>query len=156
MEGSVSFAEEYVASYREIHEQLRAAVRHLSPEALGWTPGPDTNSIWTIVVHLLGSEEETLRVVRGLPSDRNRAAEFASEVEDSDALVRRIDGADRFLEDEGRRISQQDLAAARVRPNAVRNREPRPGLFWLLNSYGHAREHLAHLELTKQLLGPRP
>ena len=39
----------------------------------------------------------------------------------------------------------------RVRPSAVRNRAPRTGLFWLLNSYGHAREHLAQLQLTEQL-----
>ena len=24
-------------------------------------------------------------------------------------------------------------------------------MFWLVNSYGHAREHLAQLQLTKQL-----
>ena len=47
--------------------------------------------------------------------------------------------------------SAEDLATRRVRPSAVRNRTPRTGMFWLVNSYGHAREHLAQLQLTKQL-----
>src|SRR5215207_9472705 len=30
-------------------------------------------------------------------------------------------------------------------------RGPQTGLHWLVTNYGHAREHLAHIELTKQL-----
>ena len=35
------------------------------------------------------------------------------------------------------------------------DRPPQPGLVWLLTNYGHAREHLAQMELTKQLYGAR-
>ena len=31
------------------------------------------------------------------------------------------------------------------------DRPPRAGLVWLFENYGHAREHLAQMELTKQL-----
>jgi hypothetical protein len=70
------FTATFVSLYRQIHDQLREEISELDTEALGWLPGPETNSISTIVVHLLGS--------------------------------------------------------------------------------GHAREHLAHLQLTKQLLLQRP
>ena len=144
-----AFSSTFVSLYREIHDQLQDEVSDLG-EALTWIPGPDMNSISTLVIHLLGSEAEVLRVVRGLPSDRDRPAEFTANVMDADELVRRIMATDRLLEELGLQITEEDLIASRVRPSALSN-EPRSGLYWLLNSYGHAREHLAQLQLTKQL-----
>jgi hypothetical protein len=145
------FAATFVSLYRQVHDELRNEVSGLEKAALRWAPGPDTNSISTIVLHLLGSETEVLQIVRGLRADRNRASEFTMHVEDPKELLSRIDATDRLLEELGPQITDENLAAVRVRPSAVRNRIPRTGLFWLLNSYGHAREHLAHLQLTKQL-----
>jgi hypothetical protein len=145
------FADTFVSLYQEIHDQLRDEVSGLSELALSWVPGPDTTPIFTLVVHILGSESEVLQIVRGLPSDRDRASEFSAQMGDQEELKSRIQAADRLLAELGPQISDQDLATLRVRPSAVRNRTPRTGLFWLLNSYGHAREHLAQLQLTKQL-----
>jgi hypothetical protein len=145
-----AFNQTFVFLYQEIHNQLQDEVSDLG-EALTWVPGPDTNSISTLVIHLLGSEAEVLRIVRGLPSDRDRSAEFTAKVTDADELVRRIAAADRLLWELGPEITEEDLTTSRVRPSALSN-EPRTGLYWLLNSYGHAREHLAQLQLTKQLL----
>jgi hypothetical protein len=147
-----AFATTFVALYGQIHDQLRDEVSGLDRQALGWVPGPDTNPISTIVVHLLGSETEVLQIVRGLPSNRDRPSEFSAHVEDPQELLTRIDATARLLEELGPQITDEDLATRRLRPSAVRNRTPKTGLFWLLNSYGHAREHLAHLQLTKQLL----
>jgi hypothetical protein len=145
------FAATLVSIYRQVHDELRNEVSGLDEAALRWVPGPDTNSISTIVVHLLGSEAEVLQIVRGLPADRDRASEFSARVEDPEELLSRIAALDQLLEESGPQITDEDLATLRVRPSAVRNRTPRTGLFLLLNSYGHAREHLAHLQLTKQL-----
>jgi hypothetical protein len=35
------------------------------------------------------------------------------------------------------------------------DRPPKLGLEWLVSNYGHAREHLAQIELTKQLYDSR-
>jgi len=145
------FADTFVFLYLQIHDQLLEEVSGLSEQALSWVPGPDTSSISALVVHLLGSETEVLKIVRGLPSDRDRASEFSAHVGDPEELVGRIRATDRLLKELGPQITDEDLATLRVRPSAVRNRTPRTGLFWLLNSYGHAREHLAQLQLTKQL-----
>ena len=150
------FTTTFVSLYREIHDQLREEISELDTEALGRLPGPETNSISTIVVHLLGSETEVLQIVGGLPSDRDRPSEFSAQAESPEQLLRRIEATDRLLEELGTQFSDEDLATRRVRPSAVRNRTAKTGLFWLLNSYGHAREHLAHLQLTKQLLLQRP
>jgi hypothetical protein len=65
------FADTFVFLYRQIHDQLREEVSGLSKRALSWVPGPDTSSISTLVVHLLGSETGVLQIVRG-PSERSR------------------------------------------------------------------------------------
>jgi hypothetical protein len=145
------FADTFVFLHRQIHDQLREEVSGLSGPALSWTPGSDTSSISTLVVHLLGSETEVLQIVRGLPSDRDRASEFSAHMGNHEELLSRIHDTNRLLEEVGPQITDEDLATPRVRPSAVRNRTPQTGLFWLLNSYGHAREHLAQLQLTKQL-----
>jgi hypothetical protein len=149
-----AFSHTFVSLYRGIHEQLQEEVSDLGGTALTWVPGPDTNSISTLVVHLLGSEADVLRVVRGLPSDRDRAAEFIPNETDAEELMRQIEATDRLLKELGPQISEDDLAMSRVRPSALSD-EPRTGLYWLLNSYGHAREHLAQLQLTKQLFRMR-
>jgi hypothetical protein len=35
------------------------------------------------------------------------------------------------------------------------DRPPKAGLEWLLSNYGHAREHLAQIQLTSQLYSAR-
>ena len=133
--------------FREVHQQMRDEVRDLDAAALNWAPAPDTNPIAALVTHTLGSEAEVLRIVRDLPSDRDRPAEFLARVDDPAALLARLDAADALLDELAPGITAADLAALRPRPN----REPRTGLYWLVQNAGHAREHLAHLQLTKQL-----
>jgi len=133
--------------FRDVHQQLRQELQGLDAEALNWKPGPETNSIAVLVVHLLASEEEILHVVRGLPSDRQREAEFHARVEDPADLSRRIDRADDALARHAPAITSEDLLAVRPHPRRPAN----TGLYWLLVNYGHAREHLAQLQLTKQL-----
>jgi DinB superfamily len=137
-----------VALYQRVHQELRDELQDVDGQALAWSPGPDTNSISTLVAHLLASEAEMLRSVRGLPSARDRRVEFAAPPTTRDELLRRLDAADADLDHLGGGIRVQDLQALRVRPNKP---TPQSGLFWLLRNYGHAREHLAHLQLTKQV-----
>ena len=134
--------------YRNVHQQLREEIADLKNEALHWTPGPQTNSICTLMVHLLGSEAEMLRSVLGLPSSRSRDAEFATQGYSYEDLLRLLDAADADLQHLGPRIREQDLQAMRTRPDKP---SPQPGWFWLVSNYGHAREHLAQLQLTRQL-----
>ena len=136
-----------VALFRTVHAQIREEVRDLDAAALHWRPGPDTSSIATLVIHTLGSEGDVLRAVRGLPSDRDRDAEFVPGGETAADLLRRLDAADALLDEVGAGISIADLEAMRPRGD----RPPQTGLNWLLGNFGHAREHLAQLQLTKQL-----
>ena len=99
--------------FAQLHAQVRVEVKGLDDDALNWSPGADANSIATIVIHLVGSEAETLRAVAGVPGARDREAE---------------------------------LAPATRSPAEVLG-----ALAWLVGNYGHAREHVGHIQLTKQL-----
>lgn len=134
--------------YHDVHEQLREAVAGAGTQALHWAPGPDTNSMGTLVVHMLESEREMLRSVRGQPAPRTRDAEFAPHRSTHDELLARIAAADRDLDELCAGLTAGDLQELRTRPDKP---AAQSGLFWLLRNYGHAREHLAHVQLTKQL-----
>jgi hypothetical protein len=139
-----------VALYHRLHQELRDELQDVDALALQWAPGPDTNSMSTLVVHLLASEAEMLRSVRGHVAERDRSAEFVGHPTTRDELLGLIDAAEGVLDYVGAGIRTEDLQALRARPNKP---APHTGLFWLLRNYGHAREHLAHLQLTKQLYG---
>ncbi len=138
--------------FRAVHDRLRDEVRGMDREALNWAPGPETNSAAALIVHTLGSEAEVLRAVRAVPGERDRDAEFRVQAGTADDLIARLDAADALLAEMAAGITPEDLAAMRPRGD----RPPQTGLSWLISNYGHAREHLGHIELTKQVYGARP
>jgi hypothetical protein len=86
-----------VALYHGVHQELRDELRDVDDQALDWTPGPETNPIGTLVAHLLASEAEMLRSVRGLPAARDRNAEFAACPTTRAELLSLIDAAEADL-----------------------------------------------------------
>jgi hypothetical protein len=133
--------------FRSIHAQLRDEVREVSTEELNWKPAPETNSIAALVVHTLGSEAEVWRVAANVKGNRDRDAEFRVTADDAASLLRELDQADSYLEALAPRVTAQDLGEVRARGE----REPQTSLHWLVTNYGHAREHLGHIQLTKQV-----
>lgn len=145
-----AYARELLGLYRDAHRQMRANLEGLDAEALNWVPGQEMNSITVLVTHVLAVEADTLLSVRGLPSSRDRAAralEFEARVDGPAELYARLDAADALLEESLASLTDDDLDGQRARPG----RDPQPGRTWLLGFFGHLREHLAHLEMTKQL-----
>lgn len=136
--------------FRDLHERFRNQVRDLDPGTLNWRPLPKANSIAVLVAHSMGSEREMIRAVRSLPSDRDRDSEFKVEAEASE-LLQLLDRADHEMEQHLGDLTAEDLVEDRPR----KDHEPRPGLYWLISNYGHSREHLAQIELTKQLYDSR-
>jgi hypothetical protein len=133
--------------FKAVHDDLRKEVRGMDTESLNWKPAPETNSIAVLVVHTLGSEAEIYRIVANVPSQRDRASEFQVAENEADLLAK-LDEADALIDELAARISVESLYAIHPRGD----RAPQSGLHWMLSNYGHAREHLAHIQLTKQLL----
>lgn len=133
--------------FKVVHGQLRDEVRGLDDASLNWKPAPETNSIAVLVVHTLGSEAEVYRIVANVPGDRDRDSEFKVAENEADLLAK-LDEADALIDELAAQITAEDLEASRPR----RTNPPETGLHWLVTNYGHAREHLAHIQLSKQLL----
>jgi hypothetical protein len=136
--------------YHDVHDKLREQVRGMDAGTLNWKPLPQANSIAVLIVHTLGSEREMIRAVRSLQTERDRESEFRAEADAADLLAL-LDQVDRELDEHLGAMTAADLTELRPRGD----RPPRPGLEWLLSNYGHAREHLAQVELTKQLYDSR-
>jgi len=134
--------------FGSLHDQLRVQVRGMDHDALNWKPHPEANSIAVLIVHTLGSETEMIRSVRAVATARDRASEFKAEAGAADLLAM-LDQAEAELTEHIGALTAADLTELRPRGD----RPQRPGLEWLLQNYGHAREHLAQIELTKQLYG---
>ena len=132
--------------FSDLHEKLRDQVRGLEPEALHWSPAEGANSIAVLVTHSVGSEREMVRAIRQVRLPRDRDAEFRSHA-DAAMLLEMIAAAEKDLDEFLDSVTAEDL----TEPRARGDRPPRPGLNWLVSNYGHMREHLAQIELTRQL-----
>jgi hypothetical protein len=136
--------------FHEMHDSFREQVRGLDHGTLNWRPLPKANSIAVLVVHSLGSQREMLRAVRQVSIDRDRDSEFKAEAEAADLLAL-LDQADKDVDEFVGALTEDDLVGMRPRGT----NPPRPGIEWLVSNYGHAREHLAQIQLTKQLYDSR-
>jgi hypothetical protein len=138
------------ALYHELHAVMRDLVRGMDHGTLNWSPLPKANSLAVLATHTLGSEREMIRALRGMSTDRDRDAEFKVEAEAAD-LLSLLDQADREMDEHVAALTAADLTELRPRGD----RPPRPGIEWLISNYGHAREHVAQMQLTKQLYDSR-
>jgi hypothetical protein len=139
-----------LALFRQLHQELRDETSGLDAEGLNWVPTSGANSIATIVVHLVGSEGETLRALASLAGERDRDAEFSNGELGVDELFELLAAADDLISQVLPRIGAERLEATLALPTLPRT-EVRSGLTWMVANYGHAREHLGHIQLTRQL-----
>jgi hypothetical protein len=139
-----------LALFRQLHGQFRDEVSGLDAGALNWVPTRGANSIATIVTHVVGSEAETLRSLAGLPSERDRDAEFEGGETTAERVLGLLDEADELLTVVMPGLKAERLESTVALPTLPAE-ETRTGLTWLIGNYGHAREHLGHVQLTKQL-----
>ena len=149
-QGARTIASTIGALFHAVHEGMRSHVRGMDEGTLNWKPLPQANSIAVMIAHSLGSEREMIRAVRSLTTERDREAEFRGEASEADLLAL-LDEADREFDEQAASLTVADLTELRPRGD----RPPKPGLEWLLSNYGHVREHLAQIELTKQLYDSR-
>jgi hypothetical protein len=136
--------------FEQLHDQIREELAGLDDAALNWSPGPDGNSIATIVTHVVGSEAETLRCVANVPCSRNREAEFVPDARSVAEVLSELDGADALIAALRPAIDAKRLRATVGLPTLPAH-ERRTGLTWLVGNYGHGREHVGHIQMTRQL-----
>lgn len=147
--GSSDVASSILLLFRQVHDQLRDELQGLDDGALNWIPTPGANSIATIVTHLVGSEAETLRCVAGVQCARDRDTEFSGSHLTLAEVLDLLDGADRLIDELEPKIDAHRLEAVFALPT-LPPWEVRSGLTWLVGNYGHAREHVGQIQMTRQ------
>jgi hypothetical protein len=136
--------------FHQAHDQLRDEVSQMDATAINWVPTAGANSISTIITHVVGSEAETLRCVAGLPSERDRGAEFVGKELTLGEILELLDRADDLISAVKQHLDPDRLKSVIALPT-LPTEEMRSGLTWLLGNYGHIREHVGHIQLTKRL-----
>lgn len=136
--------------FKQVHDQIREEIAGLDDAGLNWTPGPGTNSVATIVTHLIGSEAETIRAVVGVAAQWDRDAEFSHPWQTMAMVSGDLEQVDLLIAMVGPRIDSDRLRARLSLPTHPPEEE-RSGLTWLIGNYGHAREHVGQIQLAKQL-----
>ena len=137
---------------------MRPCIEGATAESLDWRPaGEETNSIAILAVHAMTSSRTWLSVAVGAPEpDRDRDAEFRTTIEDPALLLDTFES----LAEECRSALATDET---IDWSAVRTPNRRPGSaletmtagWTLLHALEHLREHVAHLQLTRQLWDAR-
>jgi hypothetical protein len=149
-EGRGDVASTVLTLFEQLHGQIREEIIDLDEAGLNWSPGEGANTIATIVTHVLGSEAETLRCVAGVASVRDRDGEFVGGPQRVADVLDTLRTADELLTALQPQIDGRRLRRASSLPTLPVD-ERRSGLTWLVGNYGHAREHLGHIQLTGQL-----
>jgi hypothetical protein len=132
----------------EFNDRFRDAIRGLSPEALGYAPARDTNSIGVLVRHAVLTQHGMLAGLAGEQFRRDLPSEFVAHPDGETELLALLDEADELIDEMLAVITPQALSAMYPRPH----NQTLTGTEWAVHTYGHVKEHLAHAELTRQLL----
>lgn len=138
------------AEYLELNDRLRTLAGPLDTERLDRAPADGENSIAVLVAHTTGSELGWLTLAAGRAHARDRDAEFRTRGRSAADLVGLIDAADALI---------PELVEAAVAAGLEAMRETTGGKHWtvaraIAHSLAHTAEHVAHAELTRNLVAP--
>lgn len=142
----------YLERIEDLREQISSIVQTLPSAALNWRPdeGSDDhamNSIAVLATHTAGAEHFWIgEVVGGLPTTRDRDAEFETVVADTAVLQQRL----QTVRTESRTILQSLTQADLDGTRQARNREV-PTRWAILHVIDHTALHLGHMQITAQL-----
>jgi uncharacterized damage-inducible protein DinB len=133
--------------------EMRGSIEGASSEALNWRPaGEETNSIAVLAVHSLHSSRWWLSVALGKPEpDRDRDSEFLASTDDAASLLAFCDS---MTADCRALLSIEepvDWSQPRTTTREQGDPDPLTAGWALLHALEHLREHVAHLQLTRQL-----
>jgi hypothetical protein len=131
---------------------LRSSIEGLGAEGLNWQPGAsETNSIAVLANHALGSCRDWVCIALDAPRpSRSREAEFRSNFDSETSALTFVEAL------RGDTLRVFDVAGA-VEWTGVVDTAAQPGdpfttrAYCLMHAIEHLREHVAHLQLTRQL-----
>jgi hypothetical protein len=130
-------------------ERIIRCLDGMDADGLNWRPpAPETNSLYVLAFHTMGSVEEAVfQVLGGEPVQRDRDAEFRASGDSAEPLYARWESLKVRL--------RETLASL---PPAAMDKEVQhrrfgvmPGRKFLMLTVQHPAEHAGHAELTRDL-----
>jgi len=143
------FFADFYARLSSVHDEIDRVLADLPQAALDWSPGPEMNSPTVLAAHIAGAERYLLGDVIAVdPSGREREAEFATAGKDGAELrallATTLAYSERVLDE----LTLADLGEQRTSPRSGQSHS----VAWtLLHALDHVAEHMAHLQMTRQL-----
>jgi len=144
----MSESQTYIERLRELRANTLKTLEGLDADGLNWKPTrKDTNSIFVLATHLIGSERYWLHQVVGQRAvERDRAAEFRARGTSADALRDSFDAVARASDEV---LSQ--LAPAEFDATRSGNYGSHSVRWCILHVIEHYSEHSGQMSLTRQL-----
>lgn len=139
--------QQYVDSFRSLHQRFVAVVTGLNSPALDWTPVAGANSLTVLVSHTMGSERFLIAHLVGVrPSSRNREAEFRASGLTAQQLADLVHSVGAETHEILTALTSADME------NFRQHREGPKTVRWcIVHALEHVAEHLGHAELTRQM-----
>ena len=137
-----------IEHFDELHERMRKVVAGLDEATLTRAPAEGENSIAVLVTHALGALQGWLHRAAGIDFARDRDGEFRAR-SSAGELGRAIGASETGVRDLVQKAAARgyDKVAA-----TVDGRDLTVG-YHVTHALTHASEHVAHAELTRNLLG---
>ncbi len=139
----------YIAEFNTLRGEIRKTLQGMSDEAGNWHPLPkDSNSIYALITHLTGAQGNWMkRVIAGIPTSRDREAEFRASGILSEAL-KAWETIDRETDEILSKLTRKQLEETRD----VSGPYGRVTVRWcILHQISHYATHLGHVQITRQL-----
>jgi hypothetical protein len=134
----------------ESFDGMREAIAGATPGSLDRRPaGDDTNSIAVLAVHSMNSTRWWLSVALGATRpERDRPSEFLATAESADELLAFFDG----MAADCRTLLDTDAALDAGALRTDNQGEVVTAAWALLHAVEHFREHVGHIQLTRQVV----
>ena len=142
----------YLERIEDLREQISSILQTLPQEALNWRPDESSenhamNSIAVLATHAAGAELFWIgEVVGGLPTIRDRTAEFETVVGDTAVLQQTLQTIRQQTRTILQNLTQEDLNGTRQARDRIV-----PTRWALLHVIDHTALHLGHIQITAQL-----
>lgn len=136
-----------------LHSDMQFLIKGVPTAGLNWQPGANTNSLWALTLHTLGTTLHLLSTAADIEprwQSWQRATELAASGEDASLLLAAIRNMDDFL-DKVFSVLEEET------PDTERDwlGKPKPISYLVSHAVEHAGRHVGHMELTRQLWDQR-
>ncbi len=140
---------EYLKALRELREKVLKTLDGVNSEGLNWKPtGDETNSLFVIATHAVGSEHGWIYEILGDGvKTRNRSAEFQAHGISIDELKKKFAQVAQESEMALTPLTSENLLEARHRDD----RGDVTKRWIILHVIQHYSEHIGQMYLTRQL-----